>query len=249
MRHKQAVSQHLAKTKKKAAQEKAEHEMALKSMKDLDRIAQEQYRRDVAAGVLAADDDRAHAEPIGPDKPDVAPAAAAAAPDLRGWYFDKDSGYYYHDDVGWYYHKDTGMYYGGEPAEWAAELPAEKRGMSFPKAPAPPASEVVQVVTVRKAQVAKHPLMDIGGHRAPVAKKAGGVGAATAQEAAGAAGAAGAGAGSKGPGASAREAALKRKRDPEKEEALKQKEAEFKRMKEAAKKRNEVRAKERWGQD
>lgn len=43
LKHKQAVATHIANTKKKAMQEKKEHDMALKSMAKLERMAKQQY--------------------------------------------------------------------------------------------------------------------------------------------------------------------------------------------------------------
>lgn len=106
------------------------------------------------------------------------------------------------------------------------------------------ANDVLKTVTVRRAEVTKHPLSRIGGHQAPSMRSLqskggpekggadkGDAGNAPAHRA----------------GAAAREAALKRKRDPEREAALAREEEEFRRQKEAAKMRNEQRTKERWG--
>lgn len=54
LRHQQAVANRLAATKRSAAQEKLEHDMALKSMKDIECKAKEQYEARAAPGRCAS---------------------------------------------------------------------------------------------------------------------------------------------------------------------------------------------------
>lgn len=96
--------------------------------------------------------------------------------------------------------------------------------------------EVAQKITVRRAEVKKHPLADIGGHKVPSKAMGGSYGGAK-------------GVGPTGPGAAAREAALagKRKRDEAQEAKLSQAEREARERREAAKARVAQRTQEYFG--